>query len=218
MNTLIPDTQLPYTSQEQLLLNARSTRLEYFSRIQWQYFTTHFITRPSTTSQRGGIWQDYLTRVRAVHRDTLAYLWSEESRTAHGDLYQIPVHFHALWFSHRQLDTRMMATEWKALAGNGGKPFKLEPYNSGEAGLAYVLKLADRSDCHWEFSNNLSLFFPESIDLSNAQSRRRHRRHLARASSPPMTPSDNAAVTFRPSRNRCQLQPEGEPFADHPVW
>jgi hypothetical protein len=40
------------------------------------------------------------------------------------------------------------------LAGNGGKPIDIEPYDpSGEA-LAYVLKLADRSDCHWDCSNN----------------------------------------------------------------
>ncbi len=181
MNILVPDTELPYTNEEQLLLNARSARLEYFSRIQWQYFTTHFITRPSTTSQRRGIWQDYLTRVRALHRDTLAYLWSEESRTAHRDLYQVPVHFHALWFSHRPVDTRMMATEWKALAGFGGKPIAIEPYNPSGDALAYVLKLADRSDCHWDFSNNLSLFLPEP-DLSTAQSRRRYRRHLDRTS------------------------------------
>jgi hypothetical protein len=51
--------------------------------------------------------------------------------------------------------------------------------------LAYVLKLADRDDGHWDFSNNLSLFLPESVELSNAQCRRRYRRHLARSNSPP---------------------------------
>ena len=77
----------------------------------------------------------------------------------------------------------MMTTEWKALAGTGGKPIDIQRYNpSGEA-LGYVLKLADRDDCHWEFSNNLSMFFPESADLSTTQSRRRYRRHLARANS-----------------------------------
>jgi hypothetical protein len=90
----------------------------------------------------------------------------------------------------------MMATEWTELAGTGGKPIEIEPYNSSEDALAYVLKLADRSNCHWEFSNNLSLFFPESVDLSTAQGRRRYNRHLARASSPLMTPSDNASVTI----------------------
>jgi len=185
VNTLIPDTELPYTSQEQLLLDARSARTTYFTKIHWQHFTTHFITQPSADAHRRGIWHEYLNRVRALHRDTLAYLWSEESRIAHGDLYQIPVHFHALWFSHRQLDARMLATEWKALAGDGGKPIEIEPYNPSGGGLAYVLKLADRSDCHWDFSDNLSLFLPESIDLSTSQSRRRYRRHLARTSSPP---------------------------------
>jgi len=88
----------------------------------------------------------------------------------------------------------MMATGWKALAGTGGKPIEIEPYNSSGDGLAYVLKLADRDDCHWEFSNNLSLFSPQRDDLSNAQSRRRYNRHLARASGPLTTSSDNAAV------------------------
>jgi hypothetical protein len=184
MNDLIHNTTLPYTNQEQLLLDSKYARTTYFTRIPWQYFTTHFITRPSSDAHRRGIWHEYLTRVRTSHRDTLAYLWSEESRTAHGDLYQLPVHFHALWFSNRQLDTRMMATEWKALAGTGGKPVDIEPYDSSGNGLAYVLKLADRDDCHWEFSNNLSLFFPESVDLSTAQSRRRYKRHMARASRP----------------------------------
>jgi hypothetical protein len=195
MNTLIPHTHLPYTNQEQLLLDAKSTRTEYFTRVAWQYFTTHFITRPSSDAHRRELWREYVSQVRTLHRDTLAYLWSEESRTAHGDCYQVPVHFHALWLSHRQLDTLMMATEWKALAGNGGRPFEIEPYNSSGDGLAYVLKLADCSDCHWEFSNNLSLFFPESVDLSNAQCRRRYRRHLARANSPLVTASDNTPVS-----------------------
>ena len=196
MNTLILNTQIPYTTQEQLLLNARSARLEYFSRIPWQYFTTHFITRPSADAHRRDIWHEYINRVCTLHRDTLAYLWSEESRNAHGDLYQIPVHFHALWFSHRPLDTRMMATQWKALAGTGGKPIAIEHYDPSGGALAYVLKLADRSDCHWEFSNNLSLFSSESVDVSNAQARRRYRRHLARASNPLKTPSNNAAVAL----------------------
>jgi hypothetical protein len=184
MNTLIPNTQIPYTNQEQLLLNARSARPECFSRVQWQYFTAHFITRPSTNAHHRSIWHEYLNRVRELHRDTLVYLWAEESRSAHGDLYQIPVHFHALCFSHRKLNTHLMATEWKALAGYGGRPIDIEPYDPSGDALAYVLKLADRDDCHWEFSNNLSLFFPERIDLSTSQSRRRYRRHLARADSP----------------------------------
>jgi hypothetical protein len=196
MNPIIPSTQLSYTSEEQSLLDARSARTTYFTNIPWQYFTTHFITRPSTNSKRRGIWREYIDRVRELHRDTLAYLWSEESRTAHGDLYQVPIHYHALWFSHRQLDTRMLPTEWKAVAGNGGKPFAIEPYDPSGGGLAYVLKLADRSDCHWEFSNNLSLFLPETSDLSTSRSRRRYRRHLARTSSQLITASDNAAVTL----------------------
>jgi hypothetical protein len=79
----------------------------------------------------------------------------------------------------------MLATEWKSLAGVGGKRIEIEPYKSSGYALAYVLKLADRDDCHWDFSNNLSLFLPENGDLSNAQNRRRYRRHLARANSPP---------------------------------
>ncbi len=90
----------------------------------------------------------------------------------------------------------MLATEWSALAGTGGKPIAIGPYDSSGDGLAYVLKLAERSDCPWDFSDNLSLFFPESVDLSNAQGRRRYRRHLARANSPLMTASDNAAITI----------------------
>jgi hypothetical protein len=197
MNTLSPYTQLPYNRQEQLLLDAGSGRTAYFTKIPWQYFTTHFITRPSANNHRRELWHEYIDRVRMLHRDTLAYLWSEESRTAHGDLYQLPVHFHALWFSNRQLDTHMMATEWSALAGTGGKPIDIQPYSSAGDGLAYVLKLADRDDCHWDFSNNLSLFFPESVDLSTAQGRRRYRRHLARASSPLTTASDSVADTLR---------------------
>jgi hypothetical protein len=80
-----------------------------------------------------------------------------------------------------------MATQWKALAGTGGRPIDIEPYNPSGDGLAYVLKLADRDDCHWEFSNNLSLFFRESVDLSTAQGRRRYNRHVARANNPLMT-------------------------------
>jgi hypothetical protein len=90
----------------------------------------------------------------------------------------------------------MMASEWRALAGTGGKPIEIEPYNSSGNALAYVLKLAERDDCHWDFSNNLSLFFPQRDDLSTSQSRRRYNRHLARANSPLMTPSDNASVTI----------------------
>jgi hypothetical protein len=89
----------------------------------------------------------YLDRVRTLHRDTLAYLWSEESRTAQGDLHRIPIHFHALWFSNRPPDTRMLATQGIALAGSGGNPIVIEPYNSSGDPLAYVLKLADRDDC-----------------------------------------------------------------------
>ncbi len=74
MNTLIPHTQLPYSSQEQLLLDARSARTAYFTRIPWQYFSTHFITRPSSDAHHRGIWYEYLNRVRELHRDTLAYL------------------------------------------------------------------------------------------------------------------------------------------------
>lgn len=181
MNTLIPNTQLPHNSQEQLLLNAKWSRQEYLARVPWQYFTTHFVTRASSDAHRRGIWYEYLSRVHALHRDTLAYLWSEESRAAHCDVYHVPVHFHALWSSCRRLDTFMMAMEWKALAGHGGRPIDVKPYDTSGSALAYVLKLADRDDCHWDFSHNLSLFFPESVDLSNAQARRRYRRHLARA-------------------------------------
>jgi hypothetical protein len=63
MNNLIPHTEIPYTGQEQLLLNARSTRTTYFTKIPWQYFTTHFITRPSSDDHRRGIWYEYLKRV-----------------------------------------------------------------------------------------------------------------------------------------------------------
>jgi hypothetical protein len=197
MNTLIPYTQISYTNQEQSLLNTRASRLEYFTTIPWQLFSTHFITTPNASSERRrSLWPEYLNRVRALHRDSLAYLWSDERRTAHGDLYQVPIHFHALWFSNRPLDTRMLTTEWQSLAGVGGKPIEIEPYNSSGDALAYVLKLADRDDCHREFSNNLSLFLPENGDFSNAQNRRRHRRHLARANSPLMTASTNAPVTL----------------------
>jgi hypothetical protein len=197
MNTFIPYTQISYTNQEQSLLNTRASRLEYFTTIPWQLFSTHFITNPNASSERRrSLWPEYLDRVRTLHRDTLAYLWSEERRSAYGDLYQVPIHFHALWFSHRQLDTSMLATEWIALAGSGGNPIAIEPYNSSGDALAYVLKLADRDDCHWDFSNNLSLFLPESVDFSNAQCRRRYRRHLARANSPLWTASDNAANTL----------------------
>jgi hypothetical protein len=196
MNTLIPNTQIPHTNQEQLLLNSRSSRVEYFS-LPWQLFSTHFITNQNTSSERRrSLWPEYLDRVRALHRDTIVYLWSEESRTAHDDLYRVPVHFHALWLSNRPLDTRMLSTEWKSLAGVGGKPIEIEPYNSSGDALAYVLKLADREDCRWDFSNNLSLFLPETVDLSNAQCRRRYRRHLARSNSQLMTASTNAAITL----------------------
>ena len=47
MNTIIPHTELPYTDQEQLRLNARSSRIEYFNKIPWQYFTT--VVHPSRT-------------------------------------------------------------------------------------------------------------------------------------------------------------------------
>jgi hypothetical protein len=104
----------------------------------------------------------------------------------------VPVHFHALWFSNRPLDIRMFASEWIALAGSGGNPISIEPYNSSGDALAYVLKLADRDDS----SNNLSLFLPESADFSNAQNRRRYRRHLARANSALMTASTSAAITL----------------------
>ena len=92
----------------------------------------------------------------------------------------------------------MLATEWKSLAGSGGNPIAIESYNSSGNALAYVLRLADRDDCHWDFSNNLSLFLPESVDLSNAQNRRRYRRHLDRANSPLWTASDKGAVTLGP--------------------
>jgi hypothetical protein len=95
-----------------------------------------------------------------------------------------------------QLPARVRrASAHSQLAGVGGKPIEIEPYNSSGDALAYVLKLADRDDCHWDFSNNLSLFLPES-DLSNAQCRRRYRRHLARANSSLTTASDNGAVTL----------------------
>jgi len=197
MNSLIPHTQISHTNQEQSLLNTRASRLEYFATIPWQLFSTHFITNPNASSERRrSLWPEYLDRVRTLHRDTLAYLWSEERRTAHGDLYQVPIHFHALWFSHRQLDTRMLSTERIALAGSGGNPIAIEPYNSSGDALADVLKLADRDDCHWDFSNNLSLLLPESADLTNAQNRRRYRRHLARANSSLMTASVNGAGTL----------------------
>src|ERR1700694_1956208 len=147
MNTLIPYTQISYTNQEQLLLNTRASRLEYFTTFPCQLFSTHFITNPNASSERRrSLWHEYLNRVRALHRDTLAYLWAEERRAAHGDLYQVPIHFHALWRSNRPLDIRMLATEWKSLAGVGGKPIAIEPYNSSGDALAYVLKLADRDD------------------------------------------------------------------------
>jgi hypothetical protein len=41
----------------------------------------------------------------------------------------------------------MLATEGIALAGSGGNPIVIEPYNSSGDPLAYVLKLADRDDC-----------------------------------------------------------------------
>ena len=182
MNTFIPNTQMPHTSQEHSPLNNRASRLEYLSTIPWQLFSTHFITNPNAGSERRrSIWHRYLARVRALHRDTLAYIWSEESRSVHDDLHRVPVHYHALWFSNNAPDTRMLANEWNSLAGLGGKPIEIDSYDPCRDGLAYVLKLADRDDCHWDFSNNLSLFLPEGVDLSNAQCRRRNRRHLGRA-------------------------------------
>ena len=111
-----------------------------------------------------------------------------------------------------------MATEWKALAGTGGQPIDIEPYNSSGDGLAYVLKLADRADCHWDFSNNLSLFFRESVDLSTSQGRRRYNRHLARASSSRMKRSGNAADTLGLSwdgSNCCKLHPVESDLSDN---
>src|ERR1700730_618693 len=117
MNTLIPHTQLPYNRQEQLLLNSQSARTVYFGKIPLNYFTTHCITRPTGDAHSRGIWHDYLNRVRTLHRDTLAYLWSEERRTAHDDPYRVPVHFHAFWCSkpparHSNAFNRMEIACW----------------------------------------------------------------------------------------------------------
>ena len=53
----------------------------------------------------------------------------------------------------------------------------------------------DRSDCHWDFSNNLSLFLPEmsTFPMLSADAARRH---LARANSPLWTASDIGTVTL----------------------
>ena len=69
-----------------------------------------------------------------------------------------------------------------------------------------MLKLADRSDCHWDFSNNLSLFLPETVDLATCQSRRRYRRHLARANSVLTAPSLDSAVCTSSDADRQPLR------------
>jgi hypothetical protein len=42
MNSLIPDTEIPYTNQEQSLLTSSVSRLEYFTPFPWQLFSSSF--------------------------------------------------------------------------------------------------------------------------------------------------------------------------------
>lgn len=185
MNTptpLISSTGLPYTHQEQAILNARTSRIAHFSQIPWKYFAAYTISRP--IGQRDDyplqLWGDYIDQIGAHHRDTIGHLWSMERRRQHGDYSAIRPHFHALWVSPSSLDTRMMEAAWKAVAGNGGNPVHIEPFNRTDSGLQYVLKMAGHPDCHWDFSPNLSFFMPGPVDVSSAQARRRLHRHLSR--------------------------------------
>jgi hypothetical protein len=179
---LIPSTGIPYTLQEQSILNARTARISHFSQVPWQYLSTHTFTRPVGQQDEYPLrlWKDYIDEIGDYHRDTIGYLWSMERRDPHDEYGLIRPHFHALWVSPHPLDTRMMEDSWKHVAGNGGNPVLIAPFDETEAGLEYVLKVADHPDCSWDFSSNLSFFMPCPPDVSTAQARRRLRRHQSR--------------------------------------
>lgn len=179
---LIPSTRIPYTGQEQSILNARTARINHFSQVPWRYFSTHTFSRPVGPQEEYPLqlWNDYIDEIGDHHRDTIGYLWSMERRDPHGEYGLIRPHFHALWVSPRPLDARMMEDSWKHVAGSGGNPVLIEPFEETDAGLEYVLKVADHPDCSWDFSPNLSFFAPGPVDVSTAQARRRLRRHQSR--------------------------------------
>jgi hypothetical protein len=175
----VPGTTIPYSAAERIRVLAQAERVQFFSTIPWQLFTTHTITRPLSLGARRLLFPQYLNTIRSLHRDTVGCLWSAE--LALGDpLTRVDLHSHCLWVSNKPLDPKMLHREWLKLAGTSGRPFVWQSWDGSPRAIEYALKWADRPDCDWDFTPNLELFMPAPPIPANSQERRRLKSYLER--------------------------------------
>jgi hypothetical protein len=182
MNTAlhIPGTAIPYTIQEQLVVDARASRIEMFQAVPWQLFTTHDFTRSISHNRVDAEWTDYLEAVRAVHRDTIGLLWSKEQVFAQNAAHRVAPHFHCLWVSNKSLDPGLLRSEWIKRAGTSGRPIDIRSCDGGPQVISYLLKLSENPNCDWQLTASVEFFMGVTVELSNSQARRRCARFMER--------------------------------------
>jgi hypothetical protein len=137
-----------------------------------QVFVT--LTVPSEVSviRLDGLFNHWITGVQAHNRLTLGFIKGYER--------QPRLHVHAALVAAHTLDCDHAALLWQGVIGRrSSSAARVEPYEYGIDGLAYVMKSLDTMPEDVQFSRNLSAFFGGSASRffgRNRSERRQVRR------------------------------------------
>jgi hypothetical protein len=157
---------------------------DWLVKAPWQLFCTFTFTWKVSDQQAHETFVEFINRLESSLKCNVAYVRGDEKRFSGCGKPACGRHFHVLLASEKPLPRGFVAFLWKSMAGKRSDDAgaRVEPYDSHQNGVSYVLKSI--SDIHGDWSfRKLHLFHPEarSLQSSNARLRRSLRRQHARA-------------------------------------
>jgi len=163
----------------------RKTAEEYadwVEQVPWKLFCTFTFAWKVSDPQAENTFVGFINRLERVLKCDVGYVRGDEKRLSGCGKPACGRHFHVLLTSVAPMQPAVVEWLWMNMAGNrsDNAGAQVQPYDSNQNGVSYVLKFINRVDGDWKF-RKLHLFHSSaSKGKLNKRMRRLLRRHHAR--------------------------------------
>lgn len=156
---------------------------QWFKQVDWRFFCTFTFAWRVNDQQADRIFTEFIDRLERDLKCDLGYVRGDEKRFSGCGKPASGRHYHVLLTCAAPVSASRVKYLWQSMAGNRSDDAgaKVEPYDSTQNGVAYVMKALVQEHGEWGF-RKMHLFHPEARMLhdDDARSRRNIRRHRAR--------------------------------------
>lgn len=153
--------------------------VNWLKQIDWKLFCTFTFAWTVSDQQADRTFSAFINRLERSSKCDVGYIRGDEKRLSGCGKPASGRHYHALLTGAAPLHPALVEWHWMEMAGRRSDHAgaKVEPYDSAQNGVQYVLKFINKVDGDWKFGR-LELFHPEARGLQTP--RKRLRRHLQR--------------------------------------